>query len=402
MKKITLKLFVLILASFVLFSCLNINYGVISSLPDTAIVSTDDLKFLNDKNIFGKVIDASISDIAVDNSEKKTAKMWLKLFGIIPIKQIEVEITKGEEVYVGGIPLGFSIKTDGLLILGNNNIIDEFGNKTKTTIEGIQDGDIIKKINGNTIYDFADVSDAVNQTENSLTLTVSRNGKELEFDVVPQFDIESGEKKIGLWVKNDANGIGTLTFVKIEDNRFGALGHAITDYETGTQIPVQSGRIYKCNQVGLTKAQKNTPGELRCIFLQGINQKGTIDKNSKFGVFGHVDELSSVVDFNRTAQIGSRLGVRVGKASIISSVSGVREEYSIEIIKTSYQPENDDKSFVFRVTDPRLLKLTGGILQGMSGSPILQNGKLIGAITHVFVSDPTKGYGIYADWMVNQ
>ena len=402
MKKVGLKIFAVIITAFIIISCLNVNFSVISALPDTAIISFSDVNFLNEENIFGNAVRTNISDITVDSNEKKTAKMWLKLFGFIPIKQIEVEITKGEEVYLGGIPLGFSIKTQGLLVVGNNKIISENGKTTTEKSSSILDGDIITKINGKEVLDFSDIINTVENSTEALELTILRGKKEFLCTVEPELDIESGEKKIGLWVKNDTNGIGTLTYVKIADNRFGALGHAITDYETGTQIPVQTGSIYKCNPVGISKAEKNNPGELRCVFLQGLNQKGTIDKNSKFGVFGQIDELSSVVDFNRTAQIGSRLGVKVGKASIISNVSGVREEYSIEIIKTSYQPESDDKSFVFRITDSRLLKLTGGILQGMSGSPILQNGKLIGAITHVFVSDPTKGYGIYADWMANQ
>ena len=235
-----------------------------------------------------------------------------------------------------------------------------------------------------------------------VALTILRANKIFVCEVVPEKDSQTGEYKIGLWVKDDSSGIGTLTFVKKSDNRFGALGHAITDYETGVEIPVEEGNIYRCSLIGINRAEKNTPGELRCIFLQGVNDKGSIEKNTKFGVYGNVTELENIVDNNLTAEVGSRMAVKTGKAFIVSAVSGVREEYEIEIIKTSYQPESDDKSFVFRVTDPRLLTLTGGILQGMSGSPILQNGKLIGAVTHVFVSDPTKGYGIYADWMVRQ
>ena len=192
----------------------------------------------------------------------------------------------------------------------------------------------------------------------------------------------------------------TLTFIRQSDNRFGALGHAITDYETGVNVPVESGKIYKCSQVGITKASKNSPGELKCVFLQGINTKGTIEKNTPFGVFGNCTDVSSLADFNLTAEIGSRLTIKNGKAKLLSAVSGVLEEYDIEIIKTYYQPDSDDKSFIFRVTDKRLLDLTGGIVQGMSGSPILQNGKLVGAVTHVFVNDPTRGYGIYAKWML--
>lgn len=403
MKNLWLKLSVLSVALFIGFCCLNVNFSNIFSLPSTAIISKSDINFLNDEDIFGKAISVNISDITASGNEKTSAKMWLKLFGFIPIKQITVELTSGEKVYVGGIPLGFAIKTDGFLVVGNNSVSATDGtSETHKTLE-IKEGDIVKKINGETIDTFLEISEKINNNDGeALTLTINRGDEEFDCEVMPKYDVESGENKIGLWVKNDANGIGTLTFVKADNSRFGALGHAITDYETGVEIPIRSGKIYKCNQLGFTKAEKNSPGELRCIFLQGINQKGVIDKNTKFGVYGQVSDLASVVDNNLSTEIGSRLGVKTGKASIISSVSGVREEYEIEIIKTSYQPENDDKSFIFRVTDKRLLELTGGILQGMSGSPILQNGKLIGAITHVFVSDPTKGYGIYADWMANQ
>ena len=180
------------------------------------------------------------------------------------------------------------------------------------------------------------------------------------------------------------------------------MGHAITDYDTGIEIPISEGKIYKCSLVGLTKAEKNNPGELRCIFLQGTNHKGKIEKNTKFGVYGEVTDLSNIIDTNLTLDVGSRLTVTPGKATIVSSASGVRESYEIEIIKTSYQPESDDKSFVFRVTDERLLKLTGGILQGMSGSPIIQNGKIVGAVTHVFLNDSTRGFGININKMVKE
>lgn len=401
MRKFLLKFVVLGIAIFILVAGLNTNFNSLFSLPNTAIVSNSDIAFLNEKDIFGKTVTVNLSDIKVAVDKNTTAKMWVKLFGIIPIKQIEVQLTKGEEVYLGGIPLGFSIKTNGLLVVGNNSVIPSETDAVNQKTSEIKNGDILLKINDTNIISSEDVPKILSEIKesDSVSLTILRGGEKIVCEVVPEFDIQSGVNKIGLWVKNDANGVGTLTFVKLSDSRFGALGHAITDYETGVEIPVHSGKIYKCSQVGITKAEKNTPGELRCVFLQGINTKGTIEKNTPFGVFGEITDLPSVVDYNRTAEIGSRLTVRTGKAKIISAVSGVREEYDIEIIKTMYQPESDDKSLIFRVTDKRLLALTGGIVQGMSGSPIIQNGKLIGAITHVFVSDPTKGYGIYSDFM---
>ena len=174
----------------------------------------------------------------------------------------------------------------------------------------------------------------------------------------------------------------------------------ITDYETGAFVPAKSGKVYPCNVVGLEKGEKGSPGEIKGVFMQGKSQKGTIEKNTEFGVFGNITDKSKIIDLNKTAEVASRLTMKPGKATLISSISGVSEEYEIEIIKANYQPSSSDKSFVFRVTDKRLLNLTGGIIQGMSGSPIMQNGKVVGAVTHVFVSDPTKGYGVYIDWML--
>ena len=177
MKKVGLKIFVVVVAAFIILSSFNINFGVISSLPNTAIISTSDIKFLNENNIFGRFVQSSISDISVDNTQKKTAKMWIKLFGFIPIRQIEVELTKGEEVYVGGIPLGFSIKTQGLLVVGNNNIIADDGKTTTEKSGSILEGDIITKINGQEICDFSDITNIVENRTKPINLTLIRGKK---------------------------------------------------------------------------------------------------------------------------------------------------------------------------------------------------------------------------------
>ena len=190
--------------------------------------------------------------------------------------------------------------------------------------------------------------------------------------------------------------MGTLTYVDKENN-YGALGHAVTD--GGSVVPMTEGKVYQCSLLGIEKGKRNAPGQLKCLFIQN-DEKGVIIKNTQFGIFGNLDDCSGLVDTNVMAKMGGRLSVTPGKATIVSSVSGIREEYEIEIIKASYQSKSSDKSIVFRVKDKRLIDLTGGIVQGMSGSPIIQNGKLVGAVTHVFLSDPTKGYGVYTDWMI--
>ena len=402
LKKFLFRFCGIVLAVAFVFVGTHVQFVEIFSLPNSSIITYSDIDDINKNKLFGELITAELANIQVGNDKKSYGSLWLKLFGFFPIKKVDVEVSKGEEVYIGGIPLGFAIKTKGLLVVGSNSVLAEDGKIETAKTAEIKEGDIVLKINGENISSYLDIPRVLDENEGQkVWLSILRDGEVFSCYVVPEKDT-SGDYKIGLWIKENASGIGTLTFVKKSDNRFGALGHAITDFETGVEVPVDDGNIYRCSLIGINKAEKNSPGELRCIFLQGVNNKGEIEKNTKFGVYGTVTDLENVVDNNLTAEIGSRLAVKTGKAKIVSSVSGMREEYDIEIIKTSYQPESDDKSFVFRVTDARLLELTGGILQGMSGSPILQNGKLIGAVTHVFVSDPTKGYGIYADWMALQ
>ena len=402
LKKFLFRFCGIVLAVAFVFVGTHVQFVEIFSLPNSSIITYSDIDDINKNKLFGELVTAELANIQVGNDKKSYGSLWLKLFGFFPIKKVDVEVSKGEEVYIGGIPLGFAIKTKGLLVVGSNSVLAEDGKIETAKTAEIKEGDIVLKINGENISSYLDIPRVLDENEGQkVWLSILRDGEVFSCYVVPEKDT-SGDYKIGLWIKENASGIGTLTFVKKSDNRFGALGHAITDFETGVEVPVDDGNIYRCSLIGINKAEKNSPGELRCIFLQGVNNKGEIEKNTKFGVYGTVTDLENVVDNNLTAEIGSRLAVKTGKAKIVSSVSGMREEYDIEIIKTSYQPESDDKSFVFRVTDARLLELTGGILQGMSGSPILQNGKLIGAVTHVFVSDPTKGYGIYADWMALQ
>ena len=168
----------------------------------------------------------------------------------------------------------------------------------------------------------------------------------------------------------------------------------------GNTVPVTNGKIYKCELLGIEKGKRNKPGQLRCVFTENYASDGCVESNGKFGVKGVLEKDSALIDKNKTAKLAGRFSVKPGKAKIVSNVSGISEEYDIEIIKASYQKNANEKSLVFRVVDKRLIDLTGGIVQGMSGSPIMQDGKIVGVVTHVFTSDATKGYGVYVDWMV--
>lgn len=405
-KKFKRKILIACIVFLVLMVCvaillLNINVKALSDLSNESYVTFEDMKKINEQNMFGKFVDASLdkSQVEVGAERPKTGKVTFKLFGLIPIKSVDVQILGDENVYLGGNAVGFSIKTNGVIVVGKNSVMTENGLVSVCDNQNINAGDIITHIDGNAIKDANDIPNHLNSTTDSVKLTLKRGSKSFDVTLQPQVDT-NGNKKIGLWVRDDATGIGTLTYVDSKTLDFGALGHPVTDGETGTKIDIQKGQVYDCSVVGIEKGEKGKPGELKGVFLSSKNAKGEIEGGNDFGIYGKILEKSGMIDENVVAGVGGRLAVKPGKAQIMSSVSGVREYYDIEIIKASKQKTAKDKSMVFRVTDKRLLELTGGIIQGMSGSPILQNGKLVGAVTHVFVSDPTKGYGIYIDWMM--
>ena len=403
-KKIVIKsIGVLFCVGFVMFM-VNTNFVALSELPQTGYVTYNEINSMNKQSQFGKFVTADLEqkDMIVGGEKNKISTLKFKLFGIIPVKEVSVNVGEEKEVFVGGIPLGFSLNTKGLIVVGDNSVLTQEGNKETQKDKTILPGDILTEINGKEITSVSVVEEELNDFDNEfVNLKVLRKDKTIDVKLKPAKDMESNKYKLGLWVKNSASGVGTLTFVD-QNKNFGALGHPITDYETGSIIPVQDGKIYNCSLVGITKGERGKPGELKCLFLQGKNSKGSVSKNTNSGVFGDIKDSSNIVDENKKAIVGNRINVKPGKAYIVSSVSGVREEYEIEIIKANNQKQKSDKSIIFRVKDKRLLSMTGGIVQGMSGSPILQDGKIIGAVTHVFLNDSTKGYGIYIDWMLQE
>lgn len=299
-------------------------------------------------------------------------------------------------VYVGGFPLGFTFQCDGVLIvaISNDNTTNLF------------EGDIIKDINGFSVDSSETISEVLNEKIDAskvIDLTIIRKNEEQKASLKPIIDSVTGKYKLGLWIRDDSAGVGTLTYVRKDNLRFGALGHPVCDIDTGTVMPVANGNIFKCNIIGLKKGMKNEPGELKGLFLRNGSIFGSLDKNKSSGVFGtfnsdKLDYLSS-----QEMEVADRSEVKSGKATIKCTIDGfMPEEYEIEIVKTYFNATSDTKSMFIRVTDKRLIEKTGGIVQGMSGSPIIQNGKLVGAVTHVFVSDSTKGYGIFADLMINE
>ena len=377
----------------------SFNFAPLNKLPDNFYTNLEEIENLNKDKSLGQFYSAEFENDKLETGEKseKSGTVVFKLFGFIPVKKVKVDILPEEEVFIGGVPIGLNVSTKGAIVVSNTIVDPESGKVASNKI--LKNGDIILKINGTDLTSVSDLEEFLNNSldQKPFTIEILRNNKPKTLTINY---IKNQDNHLGVWVKDDLSGIGTLTFVK-PDLSFVALGHPVTDASGENTIPLSEGSVYNCSLLGIEKGQINKPGQLKCLFTQS-QKNGNITKNTKFGIVGKYDDSSQVVDTNLSARLGGRLSVRPGKACIVSSVSGIREEYEIEIIKASYQATEDDKSMVFRVTDKRLLELTGGIVQGMSGSPILQNGKIVGAVTHVFLKDPTKGYGVYADWMLKE
>ncbi len=396
-RKIFKKFVGIVLCVLFIVVCYNVSFLTIFSVADGSKISLETIEQINNNNLYGKFVDANLSEEiwTTGGKSQKRSNISFKLFGFIPIKKSEVIVCNSQDVFLGGVPLGFSILTDGVIVIGVNSIDKKINDQFKS-------GDIICKINNKKICSSKDIADVLEQSKEQIVdVEIMRNDKIISRKITPIYDDWTQTYKLGVWIRNHAQGVGTLTFVT-EDGKYGALGHSICDYETGTKINVDSGKVYETTMLGITKGKRGKAGELRCLFVQGSENVGEVEKNTEVGVFGNLDLDNEVVDKNLTTEVVSRLAVCVGKAQIVSSVSGIRENYDIEIIKIHNNSGNSNKSFIFRVTDPRLVKLTGGIVQGMSGSPIIQNGKLIGAVTHVFLQDSTKGYGVFSDLMLEE
>ena len=398
-KKLIVFLYCFLFISTILIQ--NVKMFEIFMLPEGFYSNYSEINEANTNKYFGEFINMDIETDKLTTDDKKETEGYVvfKLFGFIPIRKIKVKILPTQEVYIGGNPIGMKIKSNGAVVVSDSVVDLENSNLNKNNF--FKNGDIILRINNQPVSTLNDIDTILDEVEDeNVVVDYKRDNKDYSKEISLIKNSE-GKYKLGVWVRDDFSGIGTLTFVKKDNFEFAALGHPITNGKNENVIDIVDGQIYNCSLVGINKGYRNNPGELKCVFVQKI-QEGNIIKNTKFGIYGFLNDSKNLIDTNVTANIGGRLSVKPGSAKIISSISGIREEYDIEIIKANYQAQSDDKSIIFRVKDKRLLELTGGIVQGMSGSPIMQNGKIRGAVTHVFLSDPTKGYAVYSDWMLEQ
>lgn len=342
--------------------------------------------------------------LTLNGVDKGQTNLELKLLGLIPIKNYNVNVVDRPMVVPGGNAIGVRMNTKGVLVVAVTDIIDTSGNRVSPARNaGLKVGDSIIEINGEKIVSSEQVVDILNESKDKeVELLVLRNKGEFKTLSSPIKCLQDNAYRLGIWVRDKTSGIGTMTFYHEESDTFGALGHGITDVDTGKLLNVEKGLIMNAKISEVEQGQKGTPGEIRGVFYKTDDVLGEIEINTDFGIFGSLIDNNGEIKNSEKIPIGFKEEVEIGKAHIYTTLDGEEVgKYDIEIIKLENQQESSQKSMTIEITDEDLLKKTGGIVQGMSGSPIIQNGKLIGAVTHVFVNEPTKGYGLYIEWMLD-
>lgn len=347
------------------------------------------------------------SPIAFEPLELGKVNLEFRLFGVLPIRRMTVDVVPRFQMVVGGHSIGVLLKSEGVMVVSHGSVKAPDGKTYQPGKEaGIEVGDTILRINGETVTSEGHVAQLVERAARAgsgVTVEIKRRGHLLYKQVIPVKDRDSGRYRIGLYVREGAVGVGTLTFYDPVTKKYGALGHIITDSDTNRPINVSEGHLVEANINAIEPGYPGEPGEKIASFPDEDQWIGNIEKNTSFGIFGTMNRPVGNRWYPDPIPVAMSSQVKEGPAEIVTVVNGLNlEKFSIQIVRVIQQPSADGKGLVIKVTDPRLLDRTRGIVQGMSGSPIIQDGKLIGAVTHVFVNDPTRGYGILAEWMMQE
>ena len=338
-------------------------------------------------------------DETVEVSQNGSYQIRCKWLGVLPLKTIKVHTVEKQEVLVSGSPVGIYMETKGVLVIDSGEITDREGIRRTPAEHIIQSGDYICEIDGKVLTGKRQLMQLVRENQGEpMELQVIRHQETIKLEMTP-VETEDGSYKLGIWVRDNIQGIGTLTYVE-PNGTFGALGHGLSDADTGERLEISDGDLYRADILSIRKGTAGTPGELRGVInYREENRIGTICGNSQYGIRGQM-EPGKYTESMKKIPTGLKQEIQTGKAEIRCDIGDGIREYQCEILEIDSNARDTNKCFVLRITDDDLLSRTGGIVQGMSGSPVLQNGKLIGAITHVFVNDPTKGYGIFIENMM--
>lgn len=385
----------------VLLALCAVLFGII--IWGTVVLPDSVVSYNGDYSPFSRVITYAVSDKGnaafVDSQNSPNRRESLKLFGVVPIKEVTLIEKDEKTVFVSGEVFGIKLYTDGVIIVGTQSVETDSGRVNPAESCGLQVGDVIISIDGEKVYTSDSVQNILNNNNgSSFDIKVKRDERYREFTLSPVYCEREGCYKAGMWVRDSTAGIGTLTYYDKDSGMFGALGHQVNDVDTNEIMPLLEGEAVSARVTDIKKASKGTTGSLECDF--GDYTVGRLTANTDCGIFG---AYSAVPSFAKPYPVASAQQVKKGKASLVSAVqNGEPKEYEIEITHISYNENNSQKNMVIKITDPELKELTGGIVQGMSGSPIVQDGRLVGALTHVIVNNPEKGYAVFAQTMLEK
>lgn len=390
------KNLIIIIFLFIIYSYI----ANITQIPENIVIlEGEEVSF---KKMYGI---QTIETAKTSNSNYNISNIEVNMFGNLPLKDVKITTIEDIEIVPIGKIIGLKLYTNGVLIVGMSEI-EDYNNKLIKPYENsdIKEGDTILKINEKEISDIDELKDVVNESKGkNLELTLLREGSIVTSNIRP-IRTEEKEYKLGLWVKDAATGVGTMSFYEPESKAFAVLGHGITDSDTNNLINIDSGELVTSRVISIKKGEVENPGEIKGTIL---NQQtiGKVSKNTQFGIYGTLDNLTSLnIDSSKSVKVALRNEISLGEAKMLCSLdnSNTTKEYSIEIEKIYYDNDFNNKSMLIKVTDKELLDKTGGIIRGLSGAPIIQNGKFIGAITNVLVSNPEIGYAIFGDLMIKE
>ncbi len=372
------------------------SYEIEKSFPVHASLVTDDEAVSLKENR---------GEIKIEAESAGANQLLLDIAGF-PVKKVDVQIVEDFKVVPGGQSIGVKLNTAGVLVVGHHLIQNDDGKSSPGEHAGVRVGDLITAINGKPISKMADVTKIVQEAGKNnehLELALMRENTQLKAKLKPIKDADEEMYKLGLYIRDSAAGIGTMTFYHPETHKYGALGHVISDADTRKPITVKNGQVVSSTVTSIEKGSNGDPGEKLARFSSNKEVLGNIKTNSPFGIFGSLKKQVANGESDEPMPITLSHQVKEGPAEILTVVEGTKvERFDVEIVSTIPQKFPAIKGMVIKVTDQDLLKKTGGIVQGMSGSPIIQDGKLVGAVTHVFVNDPTSGYGVHIEWMLHE
>lgn len=355
----------------------------------------------NESNIPAGAVNIDLSrQVTMKMSADQSYQMNVKLFGILPFKQVGIQVIREQELIPVGVPIGIYVKADGLLVVGVGDFQGADGISYCPAKFVVKSGDYILQLNGEPVSDKKEFMRRVEDCQGrEVTLQVRRGNEILEMKAQPVQNAE-GKYKLGIWIRDNAQGVGTMTYID-ENGNFGALGHGINDVDTSTLMNLDDGTLYQTEIIAIKKGRDGEPGEMTGMIVYSPERiLGNIYYNGKEGIFGHCNEKALALGTEEALPIGLKQDIEKGPALILCSVDGVPKYYRIEITGIHLDHDNVNRGIELEVTDPELLALTGGIIQGMSGAPIIQNNHLIGAVTHVLVQDSSRGYGIFIENML--